>query len=77
MLFPHYEEPFTSYQEVGKFCGSAFESGGEGGDEGYHTNNLEVNKTNQSPSGMPAQELFRNGTVGDWCNYLTSEMVER
>ncbi|XP_042521304.1 cytosolic sulfotransferase 6-like [Macadamia integrifolia] len=38
---------------------------------------LEVNKTGKIPEGLGYGAFFRKGKVGDWANYLTSEMIER
>lgn len=39
--------------------------------------NLKVNKEGKSPYGMDHSVLFRKGEVGDWKNYLTTQMVDR
>ncbi|XP_031256824.1 cytosolic sulfotransferase 15-like [Pistacia vera] len=38
---------------------------------------LEVNKNGKHPTGFRNDTFFRNGTVGDWRNYLTPSMAER
>ncbi|XP_076895873.1 cytosolic sulfotransferase 5-like [Bidens hawaiensis] len=80
------EEPDLHLRKLTEFLGCPFsvEEKKEGMVEGIldicsfdNLRNLKVNKEGKLPSGENNSAFFRNGKVGDWKNYLTTEMVER
>ncbi|CAI0374759.1 unnamed protein product [Linum tenue] len=93
VLFLRYEElcrePHEQVRKLASFLGEPFTpDGGDLGDAELdkvlwrssigRLRNLEVNKSGvwELPN-MPKSALFRKGSVGDWKNYLTSEMAQR
>ncbi|XP_043708514.1 cytosolic sulfotransferase 8-like isoform X2 [Telopea speciosissima] len=89
VLFIKYEElkenPGVELKRVAQFVGCPLSSEEEGlVDEILRLcsfeklSNLEVNKTGKvAGSSLGHEAFFRKGQVGDWKNYLTSEMIER
>ncbi|XP_042509233.1 cytosolic sulfotransferase 7-like [Macadamia integrifolia] len=91
VLFIKYEElqadPGIVLKRVAQFVGFPFTSEEEN-EQGLvdkilrlssfeNLTSLEVNKTRIAPHGLGHEIYFRKGTVGDWANYLTSDIIER
>ncbi|XP_042493704.1 cytosolic sulfotransferase 5-like [Macadamia integrifolia] len=91
VLFINYEElqadPGGVLKRVAHFVGFPFTSEEEK-EQGLvdkilrlcsfeNLSSLEVNKTGKHSSSLGYEAFFRKGKVGDWANYLTSEMIER
>ena len=86
ILYASLEMPNRVLKEVVEFIGYGFskeeESGNVVGDilklcSFDNLSNLEVNKNGKLASGEETKTFFRRGEVGDWKNYLSSEMVEQ
>ncbi|KAG8363900.1 hypothetical protein BUALT_Bualt19G0070600 [Buddleja alternifolia] len=86
ILFLKYEEmksdPKREVMKIAEFLGRPFENEGEVDEVLWRCSlerlkNLEVNKNGSIIMNVPNSAFFRKGVVGDWKNYLTSEMEER
>ncbi|KAA8529298.1 hypothetical protein F0562_033903 [Nyssa sinensis] len=80
------EQPTVHLRKIAEFLGCPFSAEEEAKgvvDEILelcsfdNLSNLEVNKTGKLSSGEENKAFFRRGEVGDWKNYLSSEMVAR
>ncbi|KAG8390224.1 hypothetical protein BUALT_Bualt01G0061600 [Buddleja alternifolia] len=86
ILFLKYEEmksdPKREVLKIAEFLGKPFENEREVDEVLWRCSlerlkNLEVNKNGSFLFYVPNSSYFRKGVVGDWKNYLTSEMEER
>ena len=90
VLFLKYEEmkeqPIANMKRLAKFLGCPFsleeEAKGVVNDISRlcsfdNLSNLEVNKNGKSLNGTDNNAYFRWGQVGNWTNYLTTEMIEK
>ncbi|CAN6675770.1 unnamed protein product [Malus baccata var. baccata] len=80
------EEPALHLRRLAEFLGCPFspEEETHGVVDGIlrlcsfdNLSNLVVNKSGKLPSGIDTSVFFRKGEVGDWMNYLTTEMVKK
>ncbi|CAN6675762.1 unnamed protein product [Malus baccata var. baccata] len=80
------EEPALHLRRLAKFLGCPFspEEETHGVVDGIlrlcsfeNLSNLDVNKSGILSSGMENNAFFRKGEVGDWMDYLTTEMVKK
>ncbi|XP_047983192.1 cytosolic sulfotransferase 12-like [Salvia hispanica] len=86
ILFVKYEEmksdPKGQVSRIAEFLGRPFGEEGQVDDVLWRCSlerlkNLEVNKNGSILLNVPNTSFFRKGEVGDWKNYLTSEMEDR
>lgn len=86
ILFVRYEEmkndPKGQVSKIAEFMGKPFKSETEVDDVLWRCSldrlkNLEVNKNGSVVSHVPNGSYFRKGVVGDYKNYLTTEMEEK
>ncbi|KAI9105118.1 hypothetical protein K1719_022834 [Acacia pycnantha] len=80
------EKPISVLKDLAEFIGFGFSKEEENGNvvsdilqlcNFENLSNLEVNKSGKLSSGIENRTFFRHGEVGDWENFLTSDMLER
>ncbi|KAI9105131.1 hypothetical protein K1719_022847 [Acacia pycnantha] len=90
IMFVKYEdmkgEPDRILKDLAGFMGYGFSKEEEADDivgdilrlcSFENLSNLEVNNSGKLPHGVEHKAFFRRGIVGDWKNFLTSDMAER